>query len=147
MIVGTPHQCTNCNQVKCLSDFHKCSTLPSGVKNMCKVCVKAYMHEWHKVRPPMPTMQSRDKHLRQRYGFDHAEYERLLMMQGGCCAICDTTEPGKGFRHFHIDHNHTSGRVRGLLCARCNQAVGLFKEDKKSIQRALSYLEAEGVQI
>ena len=89
----------------------------------------------------MTSMESRDKHLRQRYGFDHTEYDRMLQIQGGCCAVCLSKDPGKGFRYFHIDHDHATGKVRGLLCAKCNQALGLLAENVEVVQRALNYLQ------
>jgi hypothetical protein len=58
--------------------------------------------------------------MRSRYGIDLAEYERLLKAQNGVCAIC-RQPPKRGA--LHIDHDHATGRVRGLLCARCNSAV------------------------
>ena len=77
-------------------------------------------------------------------------YDQLLASQGGRCAICPATKPGKRGKFFHVDHDHSCcpGRtscglcVRGLLCQCCNAALGLLKDDVKLVRSAVSYLEA-----
>jgi hypothetical protein len=58
--------------------------------------------------------------LRARYGITLEEYDKMLKDQGGVCAICGTDNPGVGFDLFLVDHDHKTGKVRGLLCNRCN---------------------------
>lgn len=65
------------------------------------------------------------------------DYDRLLAEQGGGCAICgDAAEAGG---HLHVDHDHADGRVRGLLCVRCNNGLGQFKEEPDLIREAAVY--------
>jgi hypothetical protein len=83
----------------------------------------------------------RDRQL-QKYGLTSAQYDELLKLQDGCCAICKSTHPNTDrIKYFPVDHNHETGKNRGLLCSRCNRAVGLFKDDVKLLQAAISYLE------
>jgi Recombination endonuclease VII len=86
-------------------------------------------------------MMVRNCMLRQRYGIDHDEYERMLERQGGACAICGTERPAKNerWKRFDIDHCHRTGRVRGLLCKRCNKIVGVL--ELPEINAARRYLE------
>lgn len=70
-----------------------------------------------------------------KYGIDAEEYLRLLKTQDRKCAICGS-EPARLF----IDHCHTSGKVRGLLCTQCNAGIGMFKEDPSRLRGALAYL-------
>lgn len=72
------------------------------------------------------------------YGFDVARYERLAIQQGGRCAIC-RRRPSTG-RRLAIDHDHTTGDVRGLLCDQCNIALGGFADDVGNLARAIAYL-------
>ncbi len=58
----------------------------------------------------------------------------------GCCDICGTATPGGRFGNWHIDHDHDTGQVRGILCAPCNAAIGLLRDDPAVIQSALSYV-------
>lgn len=71
--------------------------------------------------------------------FGQEEYYSLLKEQDGKCAICLTDKCSSGFR-FSIDHNHVTGKIRGLLCRDCNQVLGKFKEDIDRFLRAAMYL-------
>lgn len=74
-----------------------------------------------------------------RYGISVDRYEELLAMQGGRCAICQSADPrGKG--GFHVDHCHTTGTVRGLLCHFCNIGIGNMGDDPDILGRAETYL-------
>lgn len=77
------------------------------------------------------------------YGLTLQDYENLYVAQGGLCAICSRPETkklaGKLLR-LCVDHNHTTGKVRGLLCSRCNVAIGLLNDDLLMLQAATEYL-------
>lgn len=73
-----------------------------------------------------------------KYRISQERYEELSNAQGGVCAIC---ERHCEVRRLAIDHSHHTGKVRGLLCHKCNTALGLFKDDSEIIQAALNYLE------
>jgi len=72
-----------------------------------------------------------------------AEYNALLEIQGGVCAICGSDDPKTGGRSFAVDHDHVTGKVRGLLCSPCNRALGGFNDDPVRLQRAVDYLKEE----
>ncbi|WP_233510283.1 endonuclease VII domain-containing protein [Actinomadura craniellae] len=73
--------------------------------------------------------------LRAKYGIDERDEQRMLAAQRGLCAIC-ANEPGG-----HVDHDHESGAVRGVLCLGCNSGMGQFKDDAISLLRAADYLD------
>ena len=76
-----------------------------------------------------------------RYGLSTADYDALLAKQGGGCAICGAMKPGRDDRqHLYIDHDHETGRVRGLLCSTCNTGLGMFAEDVDRMRVAIAYL-------
>lgn len=81
---------------------------------------------------------------RRMYGITIDDYERMLRAQNGQCAICGSSNPGGGYKNFAVDHNHTTGEVRGLLCTRCNRGLGLFKDDPVLTQLATNYLQSHG---
>jgi hypothetical protein len=84
----------------------------------------------------------RDYHLRTRYGISPAEYDRRLAAQGYKCAICATTEPGtRKSKYFDVDHCHTTGKVRALLCRNCNVTVGVVEKKSALMELIRDYLE------
>ena len=77
--------------------------------------------------------------LRRHYGLTHASYATLVNAQWGLCAICFMA-PGKA-HPLHVDHDHQTGRIRGLLCSRCNTALGGFGESILRLKSAIEYLK------
>lgn len=89
--------------------------------------------------------RSRRYQLRVKYGITDAGFDELLAAQGGCCAVCRTANPpGRGQR-LHVDHDHATGKVRGLLCTECNVGLGKFKDDPELLRRAAEYLVVAAV--
>ena len=82
---------------------------------------------------------ARNYHLRRPYGITEEHYDRMLAEQGGLCAIC-RDRPAE-----HVDHDHKTGRVRGLLCFNCNQALGNFTDRTDFMLGAIAYLNADGI--
>ncbi len=70
-----------------------------------------------------------------------ADYDRMFEAQNGVCAICDEARPEE--RTLHVDHDHETGVIRGLLCFRCNNALGDFREQYQLFQRAADYLDRD----
>jgi hypothetical protein len=85
----------------------------------------------------------RDWPVRRRYGITLANQRELLERQGGRCAICRTPidAPGCSTGGFHVDHDHSTGAVRGLLCNNCNLGVGYFADDPDRLRAAAEYIE------
>lgn len=84
----------------------------------------------------------RSEHLRRKFGLTLDEYENLLRRQGGRCAVCGR-RPGKA--SLHVDHDHKTGDIRGLLCFRCNGGLGQFKEQPARLLRAADYLTGDAL--
>jgi len=82
--------------------------------------------------------QVREFCLKQDYGITIEDYNSLLNLQDGVCAICKQESLDK---NLAVDHDHTTGEIRGLLCQKCNQAIGLLKESPDLIMNAYEYLE------
>lgn len=81
--------------------------------------------------------RQRDEQLMKRYGIDHAEFLRMEEAQGGVCKICHKP-PSYGY--LHVDHDHNTGEVRGLLCRSCNLGLGMFKDCALKLYHAMQYL-------
>lgn len=78
-------------------------------------------------------------HILTRYNFPISEYLALLKFQAGVCAICQM--PPLLSKRLHVDHDHKTKKVRGLLCVSCNLALGHFKDSLLFLQRAIDYLK------
>lgn len=124
---------------------------------LCKNCYqqhqrnvlgKIYKHDPEAAR--LYYLQNRDhlrelnrwQHIKRTYNLTKNDFARLLAMQDNVCAICNNLLK-KG--NTHVDHNHNTNRVRGLLCGNCNRALGFLKDDPKATERAVEYLRNDGV--
>jgi hypothetical protein len=106
-------------------------------KNREKLVATSQRHYW----------DNRDHHLEQSWlrrlkakGLTPDQYAALLEAQGHRCAICLAVEPMRGRRRMYVDHDHQTGLVRGLLCQRCNTAIGLMRDDPQLLTSAADYL-------
>jgi hypothetical protein len=89
-------------------------------------------------KDPEKTARQRKKHNLSRYGINVEQYDQMLLDQGGVCLSCSKTcvtgQP------LSVDHCHETGKIRGLLCRKCNSALGLLNDDPELVNRALLYL-------
>jgi len=83
--------------------------------------------------------ETRDRNLRSNYGIDIAQFEELLRLQGGGCAICGVSLGAEEVGT--VDHCHVDGQVRGILCGGCNRGLGSFADDPRRLRAAAAYLE------
>jgi len=77
-----------------------------------------------------------------RYGITPEQLAEMVITQEGRCKICEQPSP-----NLSIDHCHTTGVVRGLLCRSCNTAIGHFRDDPEVMQRAIEYLSKAAEQV
>jgi hypothetical protein len=169
----TEKRCSKCGVVQPLENFYKQATSNGGYRSDCKACfamraherylikaeeIKAKVKKWQLDNPERhaenqarwrdsggKARSNRKSHLKRTFGLTLEEYDEMLAAQRGGCAICgDTPEAGKT---LHIDHDHETGLVRGLLCQRCNHGLGLFREDDTLLQEAAAYVGAATVEV
>lgn len=100
------------------------------------LCVNCYQKTRDSYREKYAE-QNLKKSLR-KAGLSREAYDALLERQDGKCAICGSDPNGQG--RLHIDHDHNTGRARGLLCSNCNPGLGYFKDDPELLGRAARYL-------
>ena len=130
-------QCTKCGETKLLPDaFHLSSKSSDGHASWCKACVNSIRRENRK--RTYTTENKRKWALKSRYNLTPAQYQSMLTKQGGKCALC-SAEP----KTFHVDHCHNTGKVRGLLCHKCNIRLGGW-DDLQWREAAIAYLGLEG---
>lgn len=149
--------CSKCKKVKRNKEFYKRLRYKSGLNSACKVCERErnskYLRKWRKEnlgkcrdRQREYKRKNRKRYrvymrkylLRTAYGMSLRDFTKLLAEQDGVCAICGTDQPGQ--KSFNVDHDHETGEIRGLLCAACNRALGLLKDDPAIVESAFKYL-------
>lgn len=161
-------QCTGCGKVKPLDSYHSSIGTADGRQSRCKECklagnlawrkanknkvaeskrgyairnreaMRKYQKEYRALRGAEAAEYRRRWNLATRYSLTIEDFTRLLESQGGCCAVCGR----KGGRQV-VDHDHDTGEVRGILCVRCNVAIGSLGDSVEGLMRAVRYLSGE----
>jgi len=160
-------RCNQCGELKPLDSFYRAKGMRDGHRGDCKVCNLAYQHRRYLANPePVkarvkrwqqanaeelnayrrerrqdPIVKGRDRagHLRRKYGISPAEYDDMLAAQSGACLLCSSLP--RPPHSLHVDHDHATGRIRGLLCFNCNYALGHFADDPDRLRAAARYVE------
>ena len=156
-------KCSKCGEKKAISLFSRDRTKKGGRSHWCRSCKGKVSGKWAKDH-----REERNRYYRERYDAKeaHAYYIRwkesnpgvlrrqllarhgttergyleMLSTQGGRCAICRKKRPGRGKKVFDVDHDHLTGKIRGLLCSRCNTGIGLLLDDPLVCLSAFEYL-------
>ena len=102
-----------------------------------------YQKNKHKVkdRPSRQGEYRRNAHLVKTYGITVEQYDHMLEQQGGHCALCPAVPKRAS---LHVDHDHVTGRVRGILCSGCNRVLGFIEARPDWHDRAVAYLSHGG---
>ena len=126
-----------CTRGHDMSTFRK--QHPNG-DTYCSRCKNDRSNKARKNDPKKTAVYARRSNLRRYYGLEESEYNVLFDSQDGKCSICQK-QLERISRSTHIDHCHSSGKIRGILCHHCNTAIGLFGDDVEKIKAAIEYLE------
>jgi len=129
----------------------KCGETDRSPSNgSCQPCNRARAERFRKANPEIASSRTaawqrrnpdagRNARYLRKYGISLPEYLRLVREQEGCCAGCGA-EPFLGDKNLDVDHDHKTGKVRGLLCGDCNRAVGLLQDSSVVASRIVKYL-------
>jgi hypothetical protein len=127
-----PKRCTRCGEDKQLSEFQTEKRSSDGVTSRCKQCLSAYQKSWYQEKGGM-------YHRVSRYGITPDEYHEMLEEQLSCCGCCGSPDPRRK-AGFVIDHDHNTGKIRGLLCHNCNIGIGQLGDSLDGLNKAVAYL-------
>lgn len=119
LVLPTEKRCPRCELVKSANQFHRSRSVSGGLQGWCKDCAN-------------------EARIKATYGITKRQLQLLLDEQGGACAICRRTPDVAGT--LHVDHDHETGAVRGLLCSSCNHAIGMARDNPDVLVRAGVYV-------
>ena len=145
-------QCSKCKEIKSVSEFWKHRGHTDGLASNCKTCVYTTNRKWQKNNPEKCKKYGekwiknnpekiKNNSLRQHHGITLEEFTQLFKHQNNSCKICGITEPP--VKGWHVDHDHLTQHIRGILCHHCNVGIGHFKENITFLKNAINYLKPQ----
>ena len=150
-------QCSLCRRTKAVSEFSPRNDRPGGRQSACRECVRRRERDRRladvgkartrdaKKRYGNPTALRKAK-LKYLYGITLQAYEDMFAAQGGLCLICKRPEQRRDRKgrlcRLCVDHDHKTGKIRGLLCRTCNYGIGAFEDDPQRLVAAAAYVLA-----
>lgn len=132
--------CIACKEDLPIARFAKHQAASDRLHPRCRVCERAYAKEWRDANPERVAERQKWLRIKHRYGLTREQYEAMLADQNDVCAICHNPQSDWITDALYVDHCHATKRVRGLLCAPCNSALGHMKDDPERLIRAAEYL-------
>lgn len=133
--------CTGCKIERPLSEYHKQTGTKDGRRHRCKFCFNEYLRRYKSANGGRARERTRAHYVRRKYGLTEGEYLALLESHNFKCAICGRPEKDCMYSRLYVDHEHTTGSIRGLLCNSCNSGIGYFFDSPELLQSAISYLK------
>ena len=136
--------CPTCKTALPTSEFYKNRSKPDGLSTQCKSCTgrsnAPSVSRHNKLRKTKPNYFRDNRHyqLKALYGLSLEDFNALAESQQGRCALCGIVP-----KFLNVDHDHNTGAVRGLLCTRCNGALGSLGDSVEGLMKAVAYLEGE----
>jgi hypothetical protein len=134
-------QCSKCGEHKTEAEFQRRADT-GKLRNDCRMCrskENLLRYQTNQSTKEAHSRASLKSYLKQRYGMTVEQYQKMFDEQGGKCAICQ--RPETVAKRLSVDHCHTTGKVRSLLCHNCNAGIGHFKENPEVLSEAITYLQ------
>lgn len=129
--------CPGCDTRLSMDLFNTNNNRKDKHQRLCIKCGSRVTAKWRKDNPEAATERSRKATLKYSYGLTVDEYTAMLLSQGGVCKVCGRTDS----QHLSVDHCHSTGKIRGLLCHRCNLLLGKALDDTTILLKAINYLK------
>lgn len=131
--------CVKCNKEKNVKEFYKNKGTRDGLASYCKKCSSIASCAYTKAHPEKNRLKMLKYKLRHKYGITFKQYEQMREDQNNKCAICDSSNDGSGHA-LCVDHDHKTGKVRALLCGKCNRGLGMYNDSIELLKRSIEYL-------
>jgi len=139
----TCRYCPDCDKYLPFSEFYKDKRTKSGLTRRCRTHHSSVSYASRKKHEtPNDRYEYSRKRTLAKYGLTPESYDNLVRSQNGVCAICNNPELG-WYKLLHVDHDHRTNKIRGLLCSGCNTAIGKFYDNIELLENAIQYLQGE----
>lgn len=148
----THKRCSKCGETKQVSDFYKTIRSKDGHDGQCKACCKEYwsrpdvaerQRKYHRERSrrKYDSTKRRNINLKQNHNITLEKFHEMLDAQSGKCEICQKSFKSDRGRGIAVDHDHSTGKIRGILCIHCNTILGQAFDNKEILKNAMLYLD------
>ena len=137
-IGSRPIKCKKCGVLKSPTAYYKSHLTKSGLRGSCKECTRAQDKQYREEHIEEMAVKTKRNYLLRKYNITVEEYEEA-MASSNRCEICNTSRPIHGI--FNYDHCHTTNKFRGVLCRKCNQAIGALGDTAEALKIAYEYLK------
>jgi Recombination endonuclease VII len=152
--------CNTCKKEKTEDQFVKWHKTKDGLTYDCRECRAINYKKWYDNNPtkvkekrrlereyrkdyynsPDRKLKYRQKYIEKKFEIPYSEYNKMFEEQKGVCAICSKPETSSKCTYLSIDHDHSTMKIRGLLCVSCNRGLGMFWDNPELLQNAINYL-------
>lgn len=150
------YRCSKCGEHRSIEEMARNKNRLDGIDCWCRPCHRKSSRRYAEANPAKvaasqrayrasterrpSTRDNRKVNLKARFDMTPEQYDELLTAQGGGCAICGEHRVERGRHNMHVDHDYTTGAVRGILCGTCNRGVGMFADSPERLEAAATYL-------
>ena len=134
--------CSRCKKPLPNKRFSIDNGRPDGLQRICKECQKVWYKEYKK--NPEVSKRTFAGHIKRLFGLTLEQYDTMVKQQKGLCAICGKPEDRKYkgvLARLSVDHCHTTGEIRALLCNRCNRTLGSVWDNTELLEKMIHYLK------
>lgn len=132
--------CAVCSKTKPLSDFYRDRRRSFGRARECKICKEVETRKRRAERPELFKLKRKRAFLKEKFDMTIEQWQQMFESQNGRCGICRRAQT-EYKRSFAVDHDHASGKIRALLCDKCNTGLGQFRDSIKILEAATEYLK------
>lgn len=137
--------CQACTSWLPFDDFYTDRSTATNLRAYCRDCDNNRVRQYQALNKEKVRENARTQHLRRKYRITPEQYKALLKKQGGKCAICRRAETSRNtfgeIAALSIDHDHSTGQIRGLLCRNCNSLIGMAQDNIDLLKKAINYLK------
>lgn len=130
-------RCGRCREVKLIAEFYRDNASSDGLQGSCQICQKETQKLWWNPQ------RRRKAKLKESHNLTLEQYQALVEKQLGLCAICHKPPSQENPKEMllHVDHDHDTGEIRGLLCNCCNRGIGMLGDSAETLLSAHEYLK------